>query len=84
MGLIQNLKALGGHIGFVRCYNVVAQGVGGRPVLLQEGIVDWPVQLQTLHDDGFDGPVSLAVHLKPKHGLRMATALIRMIREVQR
>ena len=79
------LQALAGHVGFVRCCNVAAQGAGWRPASLHEGIVDWPAQLQTLHDAGYDGPVSLAVHLtpKPKHGLRMATALIKMMRAVR-
>ena len=78
------LQALAGHVGFVRCYNVAAQGTGWQPASLHEGIVDWPTQLQTLQDAGYDGPVSLAIQRKPKpkHGLRMATALIKMIRAV--
>ena len=78
------LQAVVGHVGFVRCYNIVAQGARWIPASLHEGVVDWPAQLQTLHRADFDGPVSLAVHLKPKpkQGLRMATALIRMMRAV--
>ena len=77
------LQALAGHVGLVRCYNVSEQGQAWTAASLDDGLVDWPAQLRMLHASGFDGPVTLEVHLKPpKQGLRMATTLIRMIRDV--
>ncbi len=35
-------------------------------VFLGEGICQWPEQLQGLHDDGYDGYVSLETHVDPK------------------
>ncbi len=80
------LRALAGRIGLVRCYNVSEQGETWKAASLEDGLVDWPAQLGLLHTSGFDGPVSLEVHQPPlpKHGLRAATTLIRMIRGVKR
>jgi sugar phosphate isomerase/epimerase len=80
------LQALTGRIGLVRCYNVVRQNGRWEAAPLEDGVVDWPDQLRLLYASGFDGPISLEIHLQPaaKHGLRMATALIQMIRATQR
>ena len=76
------LQALVGRVGLVRCANVAGREQAWSAAPLGDGIVDWPAQLRTLHASGFEGPVSLTVNQKPapKHGLHMATALIRMIR----
>lgn len=45
----------------------------------------WAEQLEQLSAQGFQGPISLEMFLepRPKHGLRSATTLIRMIRTVR-
>lgn len=83
---LEGLQALGSRVGLVRCYNVMAQGDQWIPAPLDAGGVDWPAQLLMLHKMRFDGPLSVEVHLHPgpKHGLRIATALIQMIRAARR
>lgn len=80
------LQALAGRVGLVQCYNVSAHDDAWTAAALEGGLVDWPVQLRMLHASGFNGPVTLEVHLKPfpQHGLRQATTLIRMLRAAQR
>ena len=79
------LNALGGSIALVRVANIRREAEAWLPAPLLEGVIDWPAQLRTLHAQGFAGPLSLDVQLdpRPKHGLRMATDLIRMIRAVR-
>lgn len=76
------LAALEGRIELVRCYNVRARGSTWEATPLEEGAVDWARHLRLLHDQGFDGPVSLVVQLEPapKQGLRMMMRLIEMLR----
>ncbi|CAM3592292.1 hypothetical protein SARU107417_14695 [Salinibacter ruber] len=52
---------------------------------LGDGAVGWAEQLEQLSAQGFQGPISLEMFLepRPKHGLRSATTLIRMIRTVR-
>lgn len=78
----EGLRALDGRVMLVRC----ADGgfTSGRWAYkpLGEGSVDWPGQLKLLRDQGFAGPLSLEVHLKPapKNGLHDATTLIHLLR----
>ena len=80
------LAALAGRVALVRCANIARSGGAWQPASLAEGAIDWPAQLHRLATDGFDGPLSLEVHLdpKPKWGLRQATDLIRWMRAAQR
>jgi sugar phosphate isomerase/epimerase len=47
--------------------------------------VGWTDQLEQLAAHGFKGPISLEIYLepRPKEGLRTATTLIHMIRDVR-
>ncbi len=79
---LRGLEALAGRVELVRCTDGVLRGEAWHPTPLGEGAVGWRDQLRALHADGFAGPVSLEVNLEPppRHGLRMATTLIAMIR----
>jgi sugar phosphate isomerase/epimerase len=78
----EGLTALSGRVFLVRCTDGGLASGGWAYKPLGEGSVDWPRQLKLLHGQGFSGPLSLEVHLKPapKTGLRDATTLIRLIR----
>lgn len=80
----EGLAALAGRVDLVRCANGRPTPSGWVAAPLAEGVVDWPGQLRRLHAQGFRGPVSLDVNLdpRPRHGLRMATDVIRLIRSV--
>jgi L-ribulose-5-phosphate 3-epimerase UlaE len=49
-----------------------------------EGAIDWGDQLTLLDEQDFQGPLSLEMNVepRPKHGLRSATRLIRMLRDL--
>lgn len=74
------------RLSLVRCRNGIASGNGWEPRSIDSGEIDWPEQLQTLADFGFDGPLSLEVEAEPqaKIGLRDSTAIIRWIRAIKR
>ncbi len=81
------LAALASRVELVRCRDG-RLGEGGaweeRP--FGEGAVDWPGQVFTLREQGFRGPLSLVVTTepRPKEGLRAATRLVRLLRDVRR
>lgn len=76
------LMALSKWVSLVRCADGVEQGGIWQPQPLGEGEVGWKKQLALLNAQGFEGPLSLEVDLdpRPKQGLRMANALIQLIR----
>jgi sugar phosphate isomerase/epimerase len=79
------LTALAGLVTLVRCSDGEVQDGRWVDTPLGEGAVGWTGQLEQLAAHGFQGPISLEVYLepRPKHGLRSATTLIRMIRDVR-
>lgn len=72
------LKALAGHVALVRCRNGKAEPNGWTDTLLEQGAINWGAQGRMLHAQGFEGPVSLEVHLEPKakRGVRLAGEMI--------
>lgn len=78
------LQALGDQVSLVRCSD--GRVVDGRwkDTAFGEGAIDWEQQLKMLSARGFQGPLSLEIYVepRPKHGLRAATTLIRMVRQV--
>ncbi|NBC18679.1 MAG: TIM barrel protein [Bacteroidetes bacterium] len=76
------VDALDGHVDLVRCCDGVQRQGTWQPRPLGEGGVGWTTQIERLQEQGFDGPISLEIHLEPgpTHGLRMATSLIGMLR----
>ena len=74
--------ALEGQIELVRCADGVRLGGEWQPRPLGDGEVGWPTQIERLIEQGFEGPISLEVNMEPRptHGLRMATALIGLLR----
>lgn len=76
------LAALSAQVELVRCCDGVLLDGGWQPRPLGEGEVGWPTQVELLRASGFDGPVSLEINMEPRptHGLRMATALIELLR----
>ncbi|WP_103030410.1 sugar phosphate isomerase/epimerase family protein [Salinibacter altiplanensis] len=79
------LAALAGLVTLVRCSDGRVEEGRWADTPLGDGDVGWTEQLQQLSAQGFQGPISLEMFLepRPKHGLRSATTLIRMIREVR-
>jgi sugar phosphate isomerase/epimerase len=79
------LMALAGLVTLVRCSDGRVENGHWVDTPLGEGNVGWTEQLQQLAAHGFRGPISLEVYLepRPKHGLRSATTLIHMIRDVR-
>ncbi|ARA92994.1 AP endonuclease [Rhodothermaceae bacterium RA] len=80
------LAALGTRIALVRCSDRDRPGDAGQPVEVGDGAVGWPAVLRRLHEQGYDGPVSLEVHRepRPRTGLRDATRLIQYLRAARR
>jgi len=81
----EGLAALAGRVSLVRCRDGRLTDEGWAELPFGEGAIDWPAQLRQLSKRGFSGPLSLEVRVapKPKWGLRSATALIRLLREVR-
>jgi sugar phosphate isomerase/epimerase len=79
------LTALAGLVTLVRCSDGRVEEGRWVDTPLGEGAVGWTEQLEQLAAQGFRGPISLEVYLepRPKHGLRSATTLIHMIRDVR-
>jgi sugar phosphate isomerase/epimerase len=79
------LMALAGLVTLVRCSDGRVEGGRWVDTPLGEGNVGWTEQLQQLAAHGFKGPISLEVYLEPRpeEGLRTATTLIHMIRDVR-
>lgn len=78
------LAALGDRVTLVRCRD--GQMTNGRweEMPFDEGAIDWAKQLALLDEEDFQGPLSLEMNVepRPKHGLRSATRLIRMLRDL--
>lgn len=81
----EGLAALGERVTLVRCRDGQRGASGWQELPFGEGTIEWGEHLQLLWDLGFRGPLSLEVNVdpRPKVGLREATRLIRMIRDVQ-
>lgn len=80
------LDALGHRIAHVRCADGRIVDGFWEDTSFGEGDIDWQDQLRRLYALDYVGPLSLEVYVepRPKHGLRSATTLIHMIRDVQR
>ena len=74
------------HLAYVRCTDLRLEDAGFRPAPIGQGDVAWPQLLAELHERGYDGPLSLEVHLEPKakFGLYDATQIIQLLRQVGR
>lgn len=79
------LEALGERVELVRCSDGHGRGEAWQEQPFGEGGVDWAGQLERLRQQDFRGPLSLEVRVEPRpeQGLRAATRLIRMIRDVR-
>lgn len=84
--VLAGLEALSGRITLVRCSDGRIEGDQWTDTILGEGAIDWETQFDQLHAHGFRGPVSLEIYAtpRPKAGLRSATALNRLLGDVQR
>jgi len=80
------LAALSGRVAFVRCADGQPTPRGWEERPFGEGEVGWEAQVEALHEQGYQGPLSLEVNVepRPKVGLRSATQLIRLLRSVRR
>lgn len=74
------------YLAYVRCRDARVDATGFHPTPLGQGDVGWPRLLGEIAERGYDGPLSLEVHLEPKakFGLFDATQLIQLVRQVQR
>jgi sugar phosphate isomerase/epimerase len=82
----EGLEALDGYISHVRCADGRITDGRWEDTPFGEGDIDWVHQLRVLYSRDYVGPLSLEVYVepRPKYGLRAATTLIHMIRDVQR
>ena len=74
------------HLDYLRCTDVRIDETGIHSAPIGQGDVGWPQLLSEVHERGYDGPVSLEVHLEPKakFGLFDATQIIQLLRQVGR
>ncbi|MFB6249687.1 MAG: sugar phosphate isomerase/epimerase family protein [Salinibacter sp.] len=83
---MDGLVALAGLVTLVRCSDgyVTEEGYW-EDKTLGEGAVGWREQFELLHERDFRGPVSLEVYVEPRpeEGLRSATTLVHMLRDVR-
>lgn len=80
------LAALAGQVELVRCRDGrLSKDSVWEEQPFGEGAVDWPAQVIALREQDFRGPLSLVVtsEPRPKHGLRAATRLVRLVRDVR-
>lgn len=79
----EGLAAVAARVRHVRCADVDAEG---EYVAFDEGRVDWAAQASALRRAGYDGAMSLEVHVhpRPKQGVRDAAALIAVLRAAQK
>lgn len=72
------------YLAYVRCTDVRREGPLYRTAPVGQGDVGWHQLIADLHERGYDGPMSLEVHLEPKSkfGLFDATQIIQLIRNV--
>ena len=82
---IDGLVALSGLITLVRCSDGRIVDGQWEDTRLGEGAVGWREQFEFLHAHDFQGPISLEVYVEPRpeEGLRCATSLIHMLRDVR-
>jgi sugar phosphate isomerase/epimerase len=83
---IDGLTALAGLVTLVRCSDgFVTEDGYWEDTTLGEGAVGWREQCEMLHARGFQGPISMEVYVEPRpeEGLRSATTLIRMLRDIR-
>lgn len=83
---MDGLTALTGLVTLVRCSDgVVTEDGYWNDTTLGEGEVGWREQFELLHAQDFRGPVSMEVYVEPRpeEGLRSATTLIHMLRDVR-
>lgn len=80
------LAALGERVAFVRCADGRHAPQGWEELPFDEGDVGWETHIETLHAQGYQGPLSLEINVEPRPrvGLRSATRLIRLLRSVRR
>lgn len=83
---IDGIMALSGLVTLVRCSDgrVTSEGYW-EDTTLGDGEVGWREQFEVLHARDFRGPVSMEVYVEPRpeEGLRSATTLIHMLRDVR-
>jgi len=83
---IDGLTALSGLVTLVRCSDgyVTEEGYW-EDTTLGRGAVGWREQFELLHERDFRGPVSLEIYVEPRpeEGLRSATTLVHMLRDVR-
>ena len=82
---VVGLEALADRVSFVRCSDGRISNGYWEDLPLGEGTVDWEHQLRVLAAHDYLGPVSLEVYVdpRPEMGLRCATTLIHLIREIR-
>lgn len=82
---LDGLTALAGLVTLVRCSDGRRTGDHWEDAPLGDGAVGWMRQFRRLHARGFRGPISLEVYVEPRpeQGLRDATTLIHMLRDVR-
>lgn len=78
------LAALGDQVVLVRCRDGRRTANGWTEMPFDEGAIDWEEQLAMLEVQDFRGPLSLEMRVepRPKSGLRSATQLIYMLRDL--
>jgi sugar phosphate isomerase/epimerase len=81
----EGLGALVDRVSLVRCSDGRVRDGYWEDLPLGEGVVDWGEQLRRLAAHDFLGPISLEVYVEPRPeaGLRAATTLIHMLRDVR-
>jgi sugar phosphate isomerase/epimerase len=81
----EGLEAIVDRVALVRCSDGRIHDGYWEDLTVGEGDVDWMDQLQTLAAHNYLGPVSLEVYVEPRPeaGLRSATTLIHMLRDVR-
>ncbi len=81
----EGLALLADRVSLVRCSDGRVANGRWEDLPFGEGMIDWEEQLATLSAADFQGPLSLEIYVepRPKHGLRAATTLIRMVRHVR-
>lgn len=83
---LDGLVSLAGLVTLVRCSDgYVTEDGYWEDVTLGKGAVGWREQFELLHTRNFRGPISMEVYVEPRpeEGLRSATTLIHMLRDIR-